>query len=51
MNTKIIAIAAVAVLLVASAGVVAVVMMEKNNYQYDVSKGWKSWDPIVTTMD
>ena len=48
MNTKIIAIAAVAVLLVASAGVVAVVMMEKNNYQYDVSKGWKSWDPIVT---
>ncbi len=48
MNTKIIAIAAVAVLVVAGVGVAAVVMMEKNNYQYDVSKGWKSWDPIVT---
>ena len=48
MNTKIIAVAAVAVILVAGVGIAAVAMMEKNNYQYDVSKGWKSWDPIVT---
>ena len=48
MNTKIIAIAAVAVILVAGAGVGIVYMMEKNNYQYDVSKGWKSWDPVIT---
>ena len=49
MNTKIIAIAAVAVLVVAGVGVGIVLTMEKNNYKYDVSKGWNSWEPKVTT--
>ncbi len=48
MNSKIIAVGAVLVIVIAAAGAYVVVNKDSTEYEYDPSLGWKSWNPVVT---
>lgn len=47
MNTKILAVGAVLVIVIAAAGAYVLVSKDSTEYEYDPSLGWKSWDPVV----